>query len=53
MSDTAMITKSNPRQAIDLSIAPIKFGQKSSNSFALNERKPKSYSKVAKLLVLG
>ena len=31
MSNTAMITKSNPKQAIDLSIAPTKFGQKSSN----------------------
>ena len=48
VSYIAIITKSNPKQAIDLSNAHTKFGKDMSNIFPLNARKQKKYIKVAK-----
>ena len=47
VSSIAFITKSNPKQAIDLTIAHTKFGIDMSNIFPYNAQKQKKYTKVA------
>ena len=47
VSSIAIITKTDPKQAIDLSNAHTKFGKDMSSIFPENARKQKKYTKVA------